>query len=243
MNASDVAERMAAVLQEVPEGQREEVLDLVLSVTGLVPVNPVELEAAWAAQRDFLVGDYLQAVVEARREEFVRRVDATRACLSDIARVHVSPSYAPVRICVPAGYLPFSVQMEFVILVNQKGKSYQTENAIGDADGVQTPIVPFLAYDIDDGAIVLGLSPNDGSKKIVRLGRLRGTVAQGIALVTHEPHRLQGRGIDLSGSLFRGYVPYLCLSGRRPGLVFDLPGGSHPRWGSASCGGVLVPGT
>ena len=140
-------------------------------------------------------------------------------------------------IVIPERIVSISKQMSLVKLNGKTGYTYLNLGALTQADGVETPNVPYLIRDVENGAAMRNTSPDNSVKQFKKQGRFGLVTEEGIAIVTHKPETLNDHCIDLPGSRFdSGFVPFLWLVGGRPGLDCIWAGYAFSRWGSASCG-------
>lgn len=113
-------------------------------------------------------------------------------------------------------------------------------NSFKNAEGIITPDVPYLIFDIDDGASMLGVSSDNYKEILGKQNRQALTVEEGIALVTHYPEVLQDHAIDMLGSSHvEADIPVLWLNDGWPYLSCRM---NHAilNGGAASCGGRIV---
>lgn len=128
-------------------------------------------------------------------------------------------------------------QMSMVKLNGKTGYTYLNLGVLRQADGVETPNVPYLIRDVENGAAMRNTSPDNCVKQFKKQGRFGLTAEEGIAIVTHAPETLNDHYIDLTGSRYASdYVPNLWLYDGRPWLYFYWAGNAFSVWGSASCG-------
>jgi hypothetical protein len=149
-------------------------------------------------------------------------------------------------IVVPERIVPIPKQMSMVALDGKPGYMYEYLDLgqLRNADGVTTPNVPYLIRDVERGSAMQNTSPDDCVKRFREQGRHGLVIEEGIAVITHGPEILQDHYMDLPGSRYDSVsVPILWLRGGRPKLNYRWAGGADRRWGSASCGSRLGPGS
>jgi hypothetical protein len=140
-------------------------------------------------------------------------------------------------IVIPERIVSIPKQMSMVKLAGKTGYTYLNLDALRQADGVETPNVPYLIRDVENGAAMRNTSPDNCVKQFKKQGRFGLVTEEGIAIVTHKPETLNDHYIDLPGSRYgSGSVPNLWLFDGRPELSYLWAADAHSRWGSASCG-------
>jgi hypothetical protein len=105
-------------------------------------------------------------------------------------------------------------------------------------DGVDVPPGSYRIVDVDVGADLLDVTPDDALPRITAAGRSPLTIEEGIALATRHPELLGKRNcFSLLGSRCGDRrVPALWVSGDgRPRLGWCWAGNPHTWLGSASC--------
>ncbi|MBI1999342.1 MAG: hypothetical protein HYS74_01660 [Parcubacteria group bacterium] len=115
------------------------------------------------------------------------------------------------------------------------GYAYLNPTQISDV--VDAPQEPYYIYDVEDGNITRGKSPEDALKIFKQQKRSPLTAAEVMALATHTDV-LSRHYVWATGSRyeFAARVPNVYLGGGRPKLGWDWVGDSLGHWGSASCG-------
>ena len=130
--------------------------------------------------------------------------------------------------------------------VTREGKSGFSVMDADDLDrfepieGVELPEGPeYLITDVDTGADLLNVRPDDALETILARGRSPLTIEEGIALVTHHPEALvKNACFSLPGSRCGDKrVAALWISKGAPKLGWCWAGNPHTWLGSASCGG------
>jgi hypothetical protein len=104
-------------------------------------------------------------------------------------------------------------------------------------DGLEIPAGPYLLEDVDTGAELLNVTPDDALARILAAGRSPLTIEEGIALLGHHPDVLRTHNaFSLLGSRCGDRrVPALWTSKGRPRLGWCWAGNPHTWLGSASC--------
>jgi hypothetical protein len=140
-------------------------------------------------------------------------------------------------IVIPERIVSIPKQMSLVKLDGKTGYTCLNLGALRQADGVETPNVPYLIRDVENGVAMRNTSPDNCVKQFKKQGRFGLVTEEGIAIVTHKPETLNDHYIDLPGSRYDSdIVPRLRLSGGRPELDYGWADIANSRWGSASCG-------
>lgn len=142
-------------------------------------------------------------------------------------------------IVIPERIVSIPKQMSMVKLNGQTGYTDTHFNlgALRQADGVETPNAPYLIRDVENGAAMRNISPDNCVKQFKKRGRFGLVTEEGIAVVARKPEALNNHYIDLPGSRYgSGGVPCLWLVGGRPWLNCNVAGAADLKWGSASCG-------
>lgn len=112
-------------------------------------------------------------------------------------------------------------------------------------DGLAVPDRPaYLMFDVDRGADLCNVTPDDALVKITGAGRTPITVAEGVAFLTQYPDALRkNHCFSLVGSRCGDRrVPALWISGGAPKLGWCWAGNPHTWLGSASCAARAVAG-
>ena len=103
-------------------------------------------------------------------------------------------------------------------------------------DVVETPKIPYYAFDVEKGEAILGKSPEDAEKIIKSQERLCLTTDEIIAIGFHTAV-LSDYHVNAIGSRCKSdNVPILYLHEGKPELSWHSFCGSDDKWGSASCG-------
>lgn len=141
-------------------------------------------------------------------------------------------------IVIPERIVSIPKQMSMVKLNDKTGYTHLNLGVLTQADGVETPNVPYLIRDVENGSAYRNTSPYNCVKQFKKQERFELTAEEGIAIVTHKPETLNDHYIDLPGSRYGSDgVPGLWLSGsRQPMLRSGWADCTHLWWGSASCG-------
>ena len=140
-------------------------------------------------------------------------------------------------IVIPERIVSIHKQMSLVKPKNKTGHNTTCLNldVLRQADGVETPNVPYLIRDV--GFVTKSFSLSNCVKLFKKQGRFGLVPEEGIAIVTHKPEMLNNRSIYLLGSRFdSGRVAGLCLNDGWPELTYVWPDSANSEWGSASCG-------
>jgi hypothetical protein len=106
-------------------------------------------------------------------------------------------------------------------------------------EGIELPgASAYLITDVDTGAELLNVTPNDALPAILAAQRSPLTLAEGVALVTQYPEVLKERNaFSMLGSRSGDKrVTALWISEKRPRLGWCWAGNPHTWLGSASCG-------
>ncbi|OGD67201.1 hypothetical protein A2Z61_00475 [Candidatus Campbellbacteria bacterium RIFCSPLOWO2_02_35_12] len=148
-------------------------------------------------------------------------------------------------IVIPERIVSIHKQMSLVKLKNKTGLQHPCINLgmLQQADGVETPNVPYLIHDVENGVATKNVSFSNCVKLFKKQGRFGLVPEEGIAIVTHKPEMFNNRYIYLLGSRFvSGSVPGLYLNDNG-GLELDYvwPDSTNSKWGSASCGSRIRP--
>jgi uncharacterized protein DUF5701 len=95
----------------------------------------------------------------------------------------------------------------------------------------------YLIKDVDTGADLKNVTPNDALALIRERGRLPLTIDEGLALIAHHPEAVaRNAGFSLLGSRCGDKrVPALWISENAPKLGWCWAGNPHTWLGSASC--------
>ena len=140
-------------------------------------------------------------------------------------------------IVVPERIVSISKQMSLVKLNGKTGRTYLNLGGLRQADGVETPNVPYLIRDVENGTAMRNIAPDNCVKQFKEQGRLGLVTEEGIAVVTYAPETLNYHYIKLLGSRYgSGDVPILWLDDGWPGLFCGWASDVISDWGSASCG-------
>lgn len=135
---------------------------------------------------------------------------------------------------IKPNYLGYYGLMSLVRNGAKEGYSYLDPSVI--TDKVETPSGLYYIYDVEDGEVMRGKSPETAEKLLKAERRSPLTAAEAIALATHT-NVLSRHFVDASGSRYDSYyVPDLWLSGGRPRLFYSWATYDNSGWGSASCG-------
>lgn len=184
-----------------------------------------------------LIGKGYPEVAGTDKDQFLGYVNPLRN------RVHkageVGEGHIPFLIVIPECLVSIPKQMSLVTLEGKTGYTpYLNLTELRNADGVETPNVPYLIFDVENGSAMRDISPDNCVKQFAKQGRHGLTVDEGVALVTHYPETLKDHYVDLTGSRCgSGNVPGLWLYDSRPELNYDRADSTFSYWGSASCGG------
>ena len=148
-------------------------------------------------------------------------------------------------IFIPERIVSIHKQMSLVKLKNKTGYNTPCINLgmLQQADGVETPNVPYLIHDIENGVATKNISFSNCVKLFKKQGRFGLVPEEGIAIVTHKPEMLNNhRYIYLLGSrVVSGRVPGLYLNDDGLELGYVWPDSTNSKWGSASCGSRIRP--
>lgn len=99
-------------------------------------------------------------------------------------------------------------------------------------------------YDVEDGEVMLNISPLDARDKFTKEGRQGLTVREGLALYRYDKKILKRHFLVLVGARFcGGSVPCLGVGDGEPALCYDWEGNAGPKCGAPSASSVLKLGT
>jgi Family of unknown function (DUF5701) len=147
----------------------------------------------------------------------------------------------PFVIVVSSEVVPAKDSMAQVELRGKRGYvgMHPTEPVdYGPIDELEVPDgAAYLAVDVDPGASMRNVTPDDALETIRAQRRSPLTIDEGVAVVTHHPEVLEhGTAFSILGSR-RGdrRVPALWVSSGRPRLGWCWAGNPHTWLGSASC--------
>ncbi len=157
----------------------------------------------------------------------------------DRAPKEIPEGNIPVLIVVSANRVSLRKQMSLVKIGNETGFVAEGFGRIEPKNvaGVEIPATDFyLIYNVENGANMKKISPDDCVKQFAEQKRRELVDAEGVALVTHYSETLRDHYIDLPGT--RGgseLVASLCLVVGRP--MLDWRWAKHALFycGSASC--------
>lgn len=136
-------------------------------------------------------------------------------------------------VVIPERIVPIHKQMQMLMA----SETYLDLGMLTQADGVETPNIPYLIRDVEDGAAMRNTSPDNCVKQFNEQGRFGLTIEEGIAIITHKPETLNNHYIDLPGFRYGSrWVPDLWLDNGRPELSYGRTDFPRPLHGSASCG-------
>jgi len=142
---------------------------------------------------------------------------------------------------VPESLLLIPQKLSLVEWKGRRGVNYLDLSELRNAKGVETPQVPYLLLDVEDGRAMKNVSPDNCMMQFKREGRLGLTVNEGIMLITHHFEILDDHFVDCPGSRFgSNYVPCICLGAFQVALYYSDSAHSTERWGSASCGSRIL---
>lgn len=136
-------------------------------------------------------------------------------------------------VVIPERIVPIYKQMQMLMA----SETYLDLGMLTQDDSVETPNIPYLIRDVEDGAAMRNTSPDNCVKQFNEQGRFGLTIEEGIAIITHKPETLNNHYIDLPGSRYGScWMPDLWLDNGRPELSYGRTDFPRPLYGSASCG-------
>jgi hypothetical protein len=182
-----------------------------------------------------------------------RRVRSTLAALRDAA--HEAEAAAdpdaptlPVLLVVSGAWLAPEVAMAEVVAKGRPGRVEMTPTTPADyrtIDEVEVPEAPaYLLLDVDTGADLQDVRPEDALVELRRRGRTPLTIDEGVALILQEPTVLADRNAySLLASRQPGSqrVPAVWTSFKAPRLGWCWDRNPHTWLGSASASGRVGP--
>ena len=104
-------------------------------------------------------------------------------------------------------------------------------------DGVTVPVGLYVLEDVDTGADLVNVTPDDALPRILAAGRSPLTIEEGLALLDRDPELLRTHNAFslLASRCGDRRVPALWTSKGRPRLGWCWAGNPHSWLGSASC--------
>lgn len=140
---------------------------------------------------------------------------------------------------IPASQLSIPEQMLMVRNGNIPGRTFLSPKDI--TDEVELPQEPYFIFNIDDGARMLGWTPQQAERTFSKQPRRRGlncAEAIGFCRVSDVLSRFN---IDaIASRVKRCKIPFLWVIGREPRLGADKVNTSDPRWGIPSCNTIVI---
>lgn len=139
---------------------------------------------------------------------------------------------------IPADVVSIENQMLMIKVGQERGCVWMAFDLalLRNADRIETPALPYLIYNVENGAKMRNISTGSCVKQFAKEMRRGLTVLEGIALVAQYPETLRDHYIDFLGSRYgKSYVPHLWLPGNHPELDCRPPDCPTPSWGSPSC--------
>jgi hypothetical protein len=182
-----------------------------------------------------------------------RRVRAALAALADAAHeaeaaADPQASTLPVLLVVSGAWLAPDVAMAEVAAKGRAGRVEMTPTTPADyvtIDEVEVPEAPaYLLLDVDTGADLQDVRPEDALIELRRRGRTPLTIDEGVSLILHEPTVLTERNAySLLASRQPGSqrVPAIWTSFKAPRLGWCWDRNPHTWLGSASAAGRVGP--
>lgn len=155
--------------------------------------------------------------------------------LKKVKNMIIKDKNIPFLPVIPQSFRSFFDLITMVRNNEKVGHTALSPTAISDI--IETPSVPYYIYEIENGNVTIGKSPQDADKIFKSQGRSGLTVAETIALLIHK-HVLSEHYVWTTGSRFNGSeVPIIYLDSEdRPILTSLSINIKNSRWGSASCG-------
>ena len=184
-----------------------------------------------------------------RPDEFVDRVGALKDLLVEGTADPAAPY--PFVLVITSEAVPASRAIEFVQRRARAGFTVLDADDLQRFEPIDTVELPrgsaYLVLDVDTGAGLTSVTPNDALERIEAADRSPLTIDEGIALVTQHPESVaKNGGFSLAGSRCGDRrVCALWISDGRPKLGWCWAGNPHTWLGTASCGGRLgvpIPG-
>ena len=143
-------------------------------------------------------------------------------------------------IVIPERMVPIHCQMSRVEFGNNGKAGYAKINlgVLRQAHGINTPNVPYLIRDVENGPqLDFSSNPDNRAEWFRENGRSVLVVEEGISIVTHKPKTFKDYNIHLFGSRNGGdEIAILWLFDGRPKLGWTHADRSDLEWCSASCG-------
>ncbi len=169
---------------------------------------------------------------EAIVEIFKNQRDDVLAKASEMTFAEGHIPFLPV---IPRIYRTIYDQMPMVRNGGKIGYTYFDPNEIIDV--VEYSNKPYYIFDVENGNVMLGESPEKAEKLIKGEGRRCLTEVEVISLGVHTDV-LSHHYVDATGSRSESgdKVPGLYLFDRRPKLFYFYASFPNEKWGSASCG-------
>ena len=185
--------------------------------------------------RELLGKGYL-SVTGMKVDSFLHYINVLKKELNEIGEIE--ESHIPFLIVIPACFVSVPTQWSLVRIDNKPGCTHINPGFLRNTDGIETPSVPYLIFDIEciPASAEKPLCSDERIKEFRRDGRRGLTVEEGIAFITRHPEMLNDYNIELPGSRCGiGHVPGLALVHDRPELVMVRSDVPSRFWGSASC--------
>jgi hypothetical protein len=183
-------------------------------------------------------------------DAFLERVSPLKDLLGDGGAASGTAPY-PFLLVIKSELVPASRAIAFVQRRDLAGFTVLDDDDLARFEPIDTVELPrggaYLVLDVDTGADLKSVTPNDALEQIESANRSPLTIDEGIALITQHPEAVaQNGGFSLAGSRCGDRrVCALWISERRPKLGWCWAGNPHTWLGTASCGGrvgIPIPG-
>ncbi len=121
-----------------------------------------------------------------------------------VKNIKPKPDCIPFLIVIPQGVIKLQQQAERLQIDCQGGSNLMARNILINAENVQTPARPYLAVNVNIGAKLKGVAPDEACKRLNRFWRrcLPLTIDEGFAIATHHPGLLNLHSVDFAGTQF-----------------------------------------
>ena len=185
-----------------------------------------------------LLGKGYPGIIGIKVDSFLHYINALRDELNEVGEIE--ENHIPFLIVIPACFVSIPTQWSLVKIDNKAGCTHINPGSFRNTDGIETPSVPYLVFDIEciPASAEKPFCSDERIKEFGLDGRRGLTVEEGIALITQHPEMLMLKdyNTELPGSRCGiGHVPGFSLTHNGPELVkvrSDVP---SRFWGSASC--------
>ena len=211
-----------------------------------------KLETVQQAVKEATKQVWTELVTDPLNELFDNQMETLKArgCLQSVIDVLVSKKNEVIakatEIETQDGHIPFitvvprtEVDVENLIKMvrNRDREGYNYLNQSDLSNVVDVPNGPYFIFDVEDGKVMLGKSPEKAETLVKKQKRSCLTVEEGISLCI-QTKVLSEHYVDCTGSRYKhsDVVPGVCLAGSgKPRLGWNSAGLSDDEWGSASC--------